>query len=61
MEPPDAKRRGMVGDVDPDHVAELLIRIGFSFLLMPATALRVEDDRAIRAFARGRIAPMLTA
>ena len=57
----DAERRGMVRDVDPDHVAEVLIRIGFSFLLMPATALPLEDDRAIRAFARERIAPMLTA
>jgi AcrR family transcriptional regulator len=56
----DAKRRGIVGDVDPDHVAELLIRIGFSFLLMPATALPTDDDRAIRAFARERIAPILT-
>jgi AcrR family transcriptional regulator len=57
----DAKRRGMVGEVDPDHVAELLIRLGFSFLLIPATSLPVSDDRAIRALARETIAPMLTA
>jgi len=55
----DAKRRGTVGDVEPDHVAEILVRIGFSFLLMPATALPVEDDRAIREFARSALAPML--
>jgi AcrR family transcriptional regulator len=57
----DAKRRGMVGEVDADHVAELLIRLGFSFLLIPATSLPVSDDRAIRALARETIAPMLTA
>jgi TetR/AcrR family transcriptional regulator, repressor for uid operon len=57
----DAKRQGMIGDVEPDYVAEILIRLGFSFLLMPATALPVQDDRAMREFARETIAPMLTA
>ncbi len=55
----DAKRRGLVGDVEPEHVAELLIRIGFSFLLMPATALPVGDDQMMRELARALIAPIL--
>ena len=55
----DAKRRGLVGDVEPEHVAELLIRIGFSFLLMPATALPVADDQAMRELAQNLIAPIL--
>ena len=55
----DAKRRGLVGDVEPEHVAELLIRIGFSFLLMPATALPVDDDQAMRELAQDLIAPIL--
>ena len=55
----DAKRRGLVGDVEPEHVAELLIRIGFSFLLMPATALPVADDQAMRELAQDLIAPIL--
>jgi AcrR family transcriptional regulator len=57
----DSQRRGMVGDVDPDHVAEILIRLGFSFLVMPGTALPVDDDRAMRALARDVVAPILTA
>jgi AcrR family transcriptional regulator len=57
----DAKRRGTVGEVEPVYVAELLIRLGLSFLLMPVTALPVADDRAMRTLARETIAPMLTA
>jgi AcrR family transcriptional regulator len=57
----DSQRRGMVGDVEPDHVAEILIRLGFSFLVMPGTALPVDDDRAMRALARDVVAPILTA
>jgi AcrR family transcriptional regulator len=55
----DAQRRGLVGNIEPEHVAELLIRIGFSFLLMPATALPVDDDQAMRELARDLIAPIL--
>lgn len=57
----DSQRRGMVGAVEPDHVAEILIRLGFSFLVMPGTALPVDDDRAMRSLARDVVAPILTA
>ena len=57
----DSQRRGMVGDVEPDHVAEILIRLGLSFLVMPGTTLPVDDDRAMRALARDVVAPILTA
>jgi AcrR family transcriptional regulator len=55
----DAQARGIVGDLDPEVAAEILIRLGFSFLLMPATALPVEDDEELRRIARELIAPVL--
>ena len=56
----DAKSRGLLGDLDPEIAAELLIRLGFSFLLMPATALPLDDDERLRRIARELIAPVLS-
>ena len=56
----DAQARG---DLDPGidaaHAAELLVRLGFSFLLMPETSLPVDDAGAAADVARKLIAPIL--
>lgn len=54
-----AQAHGEVGELDPDHAAELLIRLGFSFLLMPRSALPLDDDERARDLARRLIAPIL--
>jgi AcrR family transcriptional regulator len=56
----EAQARGQVrGDLDPEQAAEILIRLGFSFLLIPQSALPVDDDERIREVARTLIAPVL--
>jgi AcrR family transcriptional regulator len=46
-------------DLDPEQAAEILIRLGFSFLLIPQSALPVADDVRMREVARTLIAPVL--
>jgi AcrR family transcriptional regulator len=49
-----------VGDADPDHLAELLVRICVSFVLVQdGGAVPVGDDDSARAAARELIAPMV--
>jgi len=45
--------------LDPDHAAELLVRLSFSFLLIRDSALPLDDDRRMRELARTMIAPIL--
>jgi TetR/AcrR family transcriptional regulator, repressor for uid operon len=56
----DAQDRG---DLDPGldatQAAELIVRLGFSFLLMPQSALPLDDAEAAAAAARELIAPIL--
>src|SRR5688572_15273913 len=58
----DAQDRG---DVDPSldatQAAELIVRLGFSFLLMPRSALPLDDADAAAETARELIAPILGA
>lgn len=46
-------------ELDADTAAELLVRLCFSFLVMPASALP-GDEEAVARLARERIAPILT-
>jgi AcrR family transcriptional regulator len=55
----EAQERGEIGDVDPEQAAELLVRIGVSFVLIPATVLALDDESAARDVARRLIAPIL--
>jgi AcrR family transcriptional regulator len=45
--------------VDPDQAGEVLARIGFSFLLIPESALPLQDDEKMRELGRTLIAPIL--
>ena len=51
------------GELDPElettHAAELLVRLGFSFLLMPESSLPLGDPGAAANAARELIAPIL--
>jgi AcrR family transcriptional regulator len=55
----EAQERGEVGSVDADQAAELLVRLGVSFVLIPGTALPLEDEAEAREIARRLIAPIL--
>lgn len=55
----DAQERGAVDELDPDQAAELLVRVGVSFLLMPATVLPLDDEERAGEVARRMIAPIL--
>lgn len=56
----DRLRRARPGDAE-DHntVAEVLLRLAVSLLLLPGGGLRLDDEDAIRAFARGYLTRML--
>jgi AcrR family transcriptional regulator len=56
----EGQRAGTVdAEIDPDHVAEILARLGFSFLLIPNSALPLDDDERMKDIARTLVAPVL--
>jgi AcrR family transcriptional regulator len=56
----ESQREGQVRqDLDPEQAAEILIRISFSFLLIPQSALPLDDDERMREVAREMVAPIL--
>jgi len=56
----DAQARGDLDPgIDATNAAELLVRLGFSFLLMPETSLPVGEADAAADVARTLIAPIL--
>jgi AcrR family transcriptional regulator len=54
-----AQDAGVLGPIPVDEVAELLVRLAASFVLIPETILPVEDEERVRALARELIAPLL--
>jgi AcrR family transcriptional regulator len=54
-----AQRAGVLGPVQSDEVAELLVRLAMSFVLVPESILPLDDDERLRALARRVIAPVL--
>jgi AcrR family transcriptional regulator len=56
----ESQREGKVrGDLEPEQAAEVLVRLGFSFLLIPQSALPLDDDERMREVARTLVAPIL--
>lgn len=51
---------GVLGDVDVDASAELLVRLALSFVLVPASKLPLDDPERLRTIARDRLAPLLS-
>lgn len=54
------EQAGAEGAADADAAAELLVRIGVSFVLIPRSAIAYEDESVARELARTVIAPMVT-
>ncbi|MDQ3571322.1 MAG: TetR/AcrR family transcriptional regulator [Actinomycetota bacterium] len=50
---------GDIRALDPDHTAELLVRLGVSFLLIPRSVLPLADEGRAAEVARRLIAPVL--
>lgn len=49
----ESQRAGqMSAEVDPEQAAEVLVRLGFSFLLIPQSAFPVSDDARMRELVR---------
>jgi AcrR family transcriptional regulator len=54
-----AQEAGVLGPIPVDEVAELLVRLAASFVLIPETVLPVENDAQVRALARQLIGHVL--
>lgn len=54
-----AQRAGRAGQFDADAVAELLVRMMLSFVLIEDTVLDLADDDALRALAESLVAPLV--
>ena len=55
----EALAAGDIQGLDPDHTAELLVRVGVSFLLIPTSVLPLADEQSAAEVARRLIAPIL--
>ncbi len=49
----------MAKDLDPDLVAELMVRVSASFLTIPSQIIDLDDDEQLAAVARQFLVPML--
>jgi AcrR family transcriptional regulator len=53
------QRAGLVGDFDPEPLAEMLARLIHSMVLTPDGRIPTENEREMRAFARTYLVPWL--
>lgn len=56
-----AQDAGVLGDVDADASAELLVRLAVSFVLVPGSKLPLDDPAQLAAIGRAQIASILGA
>lgn len=54
-----SQRAGVLGPVDPEEAAELLVRLALSFVLIQDSVLPLDDEARTRAVARRLLAPVL--
>ncbi|WP_027008506.1 TetR/AcrR family transcriptional regulator [Conexibacter woesei] len=54
------QRRGKIPQSDADLLADALVRLTLSYLLIPSRRIDLRDDDEIRAFARTALAPLVT-
>lgn len=54
-----ARRAGLVDVGEVDEVAELLLRVGLSFVLLQETVLPLDDDERLRDLILGIVAPLI--
>lgn len=55
----DAQRAGELVAVDAEALAEIAVRLGASFVLMPDSVIAIDDERRVRQTVRTLLAPML--
>jgi AcrR family transcriptional regulator len=55
----ESQRAGVLGPLEVEEAAELLVRLGISFVLIPESALPLEDEGRIEDLARRMLAPIL--
>lgn len=55
-----SQRAGVLGPVDVEESAELLVRLAFSFVLIEESVLPLDDEGRLRDVARRLIAPVLS-
>ena len=56
----DAGGAPLCGGRDPRLLAEMLVRLAISFTLTPDGVVALDDDEAVRAFARSYLVPLLS-
>jgi AcrR family transcriptional regulator len=56
-----AQKAGQLGTLPLVEAAEILVRLGLSFVLVQPSALPLHDEKRMRTLARQLIAPVLTA
>jgi len=54
-----AQAAGELVDVDPEPLAEIAVRLGASFVLMPDSVIAPGDEKRTRETIRALIAPVL--
>jgi AcrR family transcriptional regulator len=55
----EGQAAGELIDVDPGPLAEVCLRLGLSFVLMPDSVIALDDERATRQVVAGLIAPLI--
>lgn len=55
----DSQRAGVLGTLDVDAAAELLVRLAISFVLIPESVLPLDDEGRVKRLARELLAPIL--
>lgn len=54
-----SQRAGVLGEVEVDEAAELLVRLAISFVLIPESVLPLDDENRVRRLAQQMVAPIL--
>jgi len=55
-----SQRAGVLGALEVDEAAELLVRLAISFVLIPESVLPLDDEGRVKRLARELLAPILT-
>lgn len=55
----ESQRAGVLGEIEVEEAAELLVRLAVSFVLIPESVLPLEDEERVRGVALRMLAPIL--
>ncbi len=55
----DSQQAGVLGPLEVEEAAELLVRLAFSFVLIPESVLPLDDEEQVKRVARRMLAPIL--